>query len=638
MVKQIDKSALTWRGNAPVSSHFDDVYYSEENGQEETEFVFLKGINAPDCWVGKDNFVIAETGFGTGLNFMVTWKAWLESGAKGTLTFISVEKYPLSFDALAEAHKTFPELAPYSKELCNAWPPPAPGLHPRNFANGKIKLFLLFGDAADAFSELSAKVDAWYLDGFAPAKNPEMWTDELFDQIAQLSRPETSFATFTAAGFVRRALQARGFHVDKVKGYGRKRERLVGYLNRSALCTPSQQPSLPEWATPPIIGKTSSTLIIGAGIAGSSLATALSENGHTVTLLSNEAPSGSDVPAAILSPSFQRSDQPAARFATTCFAHACCYPFYDVAWASGHGVRLSSTDTQERKRLEEVVDKLDWGDDWLIPLEDGYFLPKSGALNPKLVLENLQKTIKQVKGTVTHIEYLHGQWHAHTADNIVSADNLVIACAMQSDLILGTDQKLELRPKPGQIEITDAATTDLPTGNHAYGGYVTSALNSEDTNRAFRTIGSTFDVQPKDGRSWPKPTQENRAANLKALKEVFGTAPKASDITASWAGVRATTPDYMPYVGPVPNWGKAAKVFAPLAKDRKLKGLGDMPYQKGLYLLSGFGAKGFQQAPLCAAYIAALICNEPLPLTKSLIPHLHPARHMIKSIVRTKSP
>ncbi len=248
MVKQIDKNALAWRGNAPVSTRFDDVYYSEENGLEETGFVFLKGIEAPDCWMGKNNFVIAETGFGTGLNFLATYRDWIKSGATGQLIFISAEKYPLSAEALVEAHKKFPELASYSQELCAAWPPAVEGLHQRLFANGKIQLLLLFGDANETFQDIHATVDAWYLDGFAPSKNPEMWTDKLFDHIARLSKQGTCFATFTAAGFVRRALQARGFHVEKVPGYGRKRERLIGALGAAACKTARQKDPIPSWA------------------------------------------------------------------------------------------------------------------------------------------------------------------------------------------------------------------------------------------------------------------------------------------------------------------------------------------------------------------------------------------------------
>ncbi|MEX0299662.1 MAG: bifunctional tRNA (5-methylaminomethyl-2-thiouridine)(34)-methyltransferase MnmD/FAD-dependent 5-carboxymethylaminomethyl-2-thiouridine(34) oxidoreductase MnmC [Kordiimonas sp.] len=638
MIKQTDKIELSWRGNAPVSSKFDDVYYSEENGLEETEFVFLKGIGAPDCWQNKDSFVIAETGFGTGLNFLVTYRDWISSGAKGQLTFISVEKYPLTAGLLREAHKSFPEIREYSKELCSLWPPASEGIHERIFRNGKVRLLLVFGDASTAFSEVHASVDAWFLDGFAPAKNPEMWTDDLFNQIDRLSHSRTSFATFTAAGFVKRALAAKGFNVKKTPGYGRKRERLVGLRSEEYVTSSpcKRETRNPEWASIPTPNITTSTIVIGAGIAGSCIARELNSIGHNVTLVSSNEPAGSDVPAAILSPGFQRSDQPAARFATACFIHACGFPYYNNAWAGERGVRLSTTEEAEKARLQQIADKFSWGSEWLIPEDDGYFLPKSGSLHPATALLKLQKGIKHIKSEVSQVKYVNNQWHV-TADNeVLTADNVVVACAMESDLLLPDSLGLDLRPKPGQIEVINAAAKNMPQGNHAYGGYVTAAIENPSSNH-FRTIGSTFEVQPENGREWPLATQENRMANLSTLEENTGSAPLPQEIIASWAGLRATTPDYMPYVGPVPDWIKAAEQFKKLAKDRKLRGLGPMPYQKGLYLMTGFGAKGFQQAPLCASYIAALIDNRPLPIATSLIPYLHPARHMIKSIVRGTS-
>jgi len=644
MVERIDEKSLEWRGNTPVSSRFGDVYYSEDHGLEETEFVFLKGIGAPTCWQNKSSFVIAETGFGTGLNFLATYRAWLNSGATGTLTFISTENFPLSAAALRKTHKTFPELENFSKELCAAWPPPSPGFHVRSFANNKIQLLLMFGDATDSFNNLHASVDAWYLDGFSPSKNPEMWTDELFGQMKRLSKPTAKFATFTAAGFVKRALRERGFNVTKAPGYGRKRERLIGTMapqTSETIPFVSALPIVPSWASIPDSPKEKDTLIIGAGIAGSSLAHLLHQKGQKVSLVTGKSPAGSDVPAAILSPGFQRSSLPASYFATSCFAHACWYPPYAKAWAAERGVKVSSLDPLERDRLHEIAQLFGWGDDWLETMKDGLYLPKSGALSPSMALQALQKSIPVQYGTVKTIQNHEGQWHIDVDGKRLTASNLVIACAMNSDLILGEDHHLELRAKPGQIEVVAADQNGLPEGNHAFGGYITAptgAATDETLEGKIRTIGSTFEVSPTDPHVWPTATRENSLANLLALKKAMGAAPSISAITTSWAGIRATTPDYMPYVGPIPAWTIAAEQFSSLAKDRKLKGLGPMPYQKGLYIVTGFGAKGFQQAPLCAAYIAALLCGEPLPLPLSLIKYLHPARHMIKSIVRRTKP
>ncbi|MBL4837837.1 MAG: tRNA (5-methylaminomethyl-2-thiouridine)(34)-methyltransferase MnmD [Kordiimonadaceae bacterium] len=647
MIRKIEKASLIWRGNVPSSSRFDDIYYSSQGGHEETDYVFLQGVGAPSCWHNKSHFVIAETGFGTGLNFMATCKAWVASKATGTLTYISTEKYPLSDQQLQETHKAFPELADIAQGLRAAWPPATPGFHLRSFLGGKVKLLLLFGDATDCFADLDAKVDAWFFDGFSPAKNPDLWSDALFDQIARLSNPGARFATYTAASHVRDALEARGFLVEKVAGFGRKRRRFIGQLKEKETVT-GTPPPIPEWAAPPTAprapstGDTShSTIIIGAGIAGASLAHMLHARGQQPLVITNGSPAASDVPAAILAPGFQRGVQPSAIFAEICFAHACWNPAYRTAWAKEKGLHLTSDDPTEQQRLYAIADKLDWDESWLAKNEaagsTGLFFPRSGSLAPQVALSNLMEDIEAAHGEISNISRVASGWRVTVGCKSYTAENLVIAAAMNSDIFLNSGLNLggflELRAKPGQIEIVAGDTAALPSGSMAYGGYVTAQTQGV-SGATIRTIGSTFDVKPKAGNKWPSPKPENSVENLATLEKAMGAAPNITEITASWAGMRATTPDYMPYVGPVPDWDAAKHQYRHLAKDRKYRGLGTMPYQQGLYLLTGFGSKGFQQAPLCAAYTAALICQEPLPLPLSLVPYLHPARHMIKSIVR----
>jgi tRNA 5-methylaminomethyl-2-thiouridine biosynthesis bifunctional protein len=219
---------------APRSKEFDDVYFSAKDGLAETRYVFLKSNFLPAAWLGKDHFVIGETGFGTGLNFLAAWALFKET-TNGTqkLHFISFEKFPLSALQIEEYlepwKEEFPDLL---RELISKYPIVVPGAHRMEFDDGTT-LTLFFEDVNEALPRLSGYVDCWFLDGFRPASNPDMWTDTVFQNMARLSREETSFATFTAAGFVKRGLKNAGFEVHKVDGFGTKRDMLVGKYTKN---------------------------------------------------------------------------------------------------------------------------------------------------------------------------------------------------------------------------------------------------------------------------------------------------------------------------------------------------------------------------------------------------------------------
>ncbi len=621
---------LDWRGNAPVSKAFDDVYYSAENGLEETGFVFLSGIGAPEVWAEQDHFVIAETGFGTGLNFLATWKKWVESGAKGRLTFISVEGYPLSEKALEEAHQTFPEIEPYAAQLRAAWPPAAKGFHARSFANGQVRLILIFGQAEEGFARLNASVDAWFLDGFAPAKNPEMWSDALMDQIARLSRPGTRFATFTAAGFVKRALRDRGFLVQKTPGYGRKRERLVGEA-QDPIPLAIEPLKRPEWAVVKA-AEDGVIAVVGAGIAGASVAAALQARGRRVTLVSTpDQPCASQVPAAILAPRFMREHTPAAEFFTSAYAYSCAFPAFRSAWAATPGVHQLPKSEADADRLDQIRADLGWTEDWLSPCDQGFLLQRGGSVDTKVALKEVASSVPREELTVTRLEKAGPVWRLHGEDGqVLVADVVVLACGVGTAALMDEGDCPELRPNRGQVEIIGTEhATGLPAESTAYGGYITAETGG------FRTIGSTFDRMadmPPDAHT---PSPDDRKRILVMLADAVGADVTDDLIERSWAGVRATTADHLPFAGPVPKGCEAHVQYAPLAKDAKTPGLGAPPLHEGLYMLAGLGLKGYQYGPLLGDYLAAIICGDPLPLPDDLVAPLHPLRDLIRTIKRT---
>lgn len=292
----VEHAQLNWNDQGtPVSRAFDDVYFSNDNGLEETRYVFLDGNHLPQRFAAhpRDLFIVAESGFGTGLNFLTLWQAFdrfraahPQAGLR-RLHFISCEKYPLTHADLVSAHAHWPELAPWAGQLQQQWPQALPGCQRLLFNGGEVTLDLWLGDInalIDTFDDsLNGQVDAWFLDGFAPAKNPEMWTPALFAAMARLARPGSTFATFTSAGFVRRGLQQAGFSVAKRKGFGHKREMLTGVLDSA----PGQLAAQPWYARPQATSR--EVALIGGGVASAVLALALLRRGWQVTLYCADA-------------------------------------------------------------------------------------------------------------------------------------------------------------------------------------------------------------------------------------------------------------------------------------------------------------------------------------------------------------
>ncbi|WP_417708222.1 tRNA (5-methylaminomethyl-2-thiouridine)(34)-methyltransferase MnmD [Roseibium aggregatum] len=232
---------LEWlQGDVPRAEGFNDTYFSKAGGLAETRHVFLRGNGLPERFDGCERFTIAEFGFGTGLNFLTTLAAWQECPNRPELTFVTFELFPMTGEQLARALAAFPELQPLADELLKAWSP-EPGWNTLNIAGATLRIG--FGDARELIGELRSgtadgaaagaeptipPVDAWYLDGFSPARNPELWDADLLKAAADLTASGGTLATYTAAGWVRRNLQAAGFEIEKAEGFAGKREMVKG--------------------------------------------------------------------------------------------------------------------------------------------------------------------------------------------------------------------------------------------------------------------------------------------------------------------------------------------------------------------------------------------------------------------------
>ncbi|MGE0410269.1 MAG: tRNA (5-methylaminomethyl-2-thiouridine)(34)-methyltransferase MnmD, partial [Amphiplicatus sp.] len=317
---RIVSAQVDWDANAPRSIFFGDIYFSGD-GEAEAGHVFLKGNALEARFAGAARFSIGELGFGTGLNFLTTWALWRRAaGPRARLRYFSVERFPLDAADLARAHRAWPGLQDLAARLRAALPPPARGLHQIDMAED-VTLLLGLGEAGDILARAEGPVDAWFFDGFSPAKNPDMWRTALFEEAARLSAPTATFATFTVAGDVRRALAAAGFAAEKCPGFGRKREMLCGRIERRPARSPRASWFQPAGGGPLAPG--ARLAIIGGGIAGASLAREARRAGLRPTIFDPEglAAGASGNRAGLVMPRLDLGGGAGARFFVLSYLH-----------------------------------------------------------------------------------------------------------------------------------------------------------------------------------------------------------------------------------------------------------------------------------------------------------------------------
>ena len=386
----VSPPSLTWRDGAPVSDAFDDIYFSGD-GADETTHVFLHGNALPERWQNAPRFTIGELGFGTGLNFLVAADAWrrTEKPQDARLNFLSFEAFPLSPADMARAHAAWPQYSELAAPLRAALPAPQPGFH-RCQVTPDICLTLFYGDALVGLNGANAAIDAWFFDGFAPAKNPAMWSPEIFKCAANLTAPEGTFATFTVAGAVRRAAQEAGFEIEKRPGHGRKREMLTGKIARPAPspnlapnCSPRRAPWF-DTQTPPL-ASAARVAIIGGGIAGASAAHELALAGLQPTIFDAHglASGASGNPAGLIMPRLDADDTPIARFFTSAYLHA--LRMMEKMAATGHdvfnpcGALLHYTNEKEQAKQEKILAMRVLPDGFIKRRDEGLFFPHGAA-------------------------------------------------------------------------------------------------------------------------------------------------------------------------------------------------------------------------------------------------------------------
>ncbi len=643
-----------WRDGQPYSQEYDDVYFSRTGGVEETEHVFIRHNHLPERFQqhSREQFVIAETGFGSGLNFLITAKHWLAlSDASQTLHFYSIEKTPFRRDDLRQAQQAWPELAEVAKVLQQQYTLPGYGFHRFDLFEGRVRLTLMVGDIETMLEQASFCADAWMLDGFAPGRNPQMWSDAVFAHMARLSRPGASFSTYTAAGTVRRGLIEAGFEVEKVSGFGSKRDMLRGGYRGDRL--PVHDQSQPWFACPEPGVKPQKACIIGAGIAGLSTAWSLMKRGVDVELIdAGEGPGAqaSGNPRGMIMPRLSLQDSADGEFYLSAYLYSLrCLQQLDPdqqCWQQTGGLQLPSGPRTAKQidaypqdeALVEAVDAARASELCGITVESvAHYYPEAACVYPRRLLDLLSQ--QQAPGKLTlrfncrveSIEYdaQRQHWSLKDAQQSTLAETscLIVAAAWQSRRFAPLNY-LHLQPARGQLSLLQANTRSealrMPV---SYEGYLMPAMNDE------HVVGASFELDD----CCSELRKEEHLSNIEDVNRYLHLEFDESSLRGGRASVRAVTPDRTPAVGPVPDVFAYQQDYADLYKGRPTTAYTPSRYQKGLYLNSGHGARGFSSAFLCAELLAAIICAESLPVSNRVRYALHPARFLIRSLKKKRS-
>ncbi|MGM0614115.1 MAG: bifunctional tRNA (5-methylaminomethyl-2-thiouridine)(34)-methyltransferase MnmD/FAD-dependent 5-carboxymethylaminomethyl-2-thiouridine(34) oxidoreductase MnmC [Pseudomonadota bacterium] len=650
--------SLSWNAASPYSEAFGDVYFSKENGRAETEHVFIHANRLPERfshWLETRPFVIGETGFGTGLNMLCAWACFeCHAPKQARLHLLSTEKYPLIRAELAQALEAWPELASHAASLLTQWPAAVSGIH-RLHLTDRVTLDLHFGDTCERLALLDGQVDAWFLDGFAPSKNPDMWQPELFHSMAARSRPGATFATFTCAGIVKRGLKAAGFHWQKVPGFGRKREMLAGQIDTPPLDGRRQQT---PWFTPPAAQPAAHIVVIGAGIAGASVAAALAKRGLRVSVIEKQAigagGSGNQQGALYVKLAAQTNDQSRVYFSGLLYSRRWLENL-DPAHQLWHnsGVIQLALSAKEAQRQQRFLDAHQLPDSVLkaensdslgdvigmdATAESALFYPQAGWVKPRKLCEQLlsQPGIIYRQGEVIRLEESSQGWLIHlTNGETVEAEQVVVANAQLANHFEQT-RELPLQAVRGQVSSLNLPeNVEGPRSVVCAGGYVPPAVDGVLTfGASFVPNNTTTEVLDQDHLGNIEELRRTLPALATALEKAgVDLTPKNLD---GRAAVRAASPDKSPYAGPVPKAEAWQQDYALLRKDAtRIPALAGQHYP-GLWISAAHGSRGLASAPLCAEVIASRICDEPMPLEAPLVDHLHPGRRIISTLIRAQ--
>ncbi len=592
--------AFTAEGT-PYSAAFDDVYHSSQGGPAQARHVFLGGNGLPERWRARRRFTILETGFGMGLNFLATWSAWREDpGRPAKLHFVSIEKHPFSAADLVRLHARTPEFSERAAELAAAWPMLVPGMHRLELDGGRVVLTLFFGDIANALPQLRLAADAFYLDGFAPSKNPDMWSIRAMKSIGRLAAANATLATYTAASAVRESLGAAGFTVEKRTGFAKKRDMLCARFTvaRVAPAAPLRR-----------------ALVIGAGLAGSAVCERLAARGWDIVLIERrDAPAmeASGNHAGAFHPLITPDDSFMARLTRAGFVYALRHwkTLQEVDWSECGVLQMPRTD-EEDDGQRAALSSLGLPPEYARYLSrseaaektaadvgtGGLWFARAGWVRPATLVRGLlhkARASMRFGIEVCALERNAVGWAALDAAGHVLAEAPVVVLANAGDAVrLAPIPDMELRSVRGQVTYLPAARFPAIRAVLLRGGMAIPPVEG------IALAGASFDIGDTDPAARP----DSHAGNLERLARILPGAEAGFDPSCldGRVGFRAVARDRLPLVGPHP----------------------DSP---GLHCAFGYGSRGILWCSLMAELLASRLEAEPLPVEARLADALDPGR------------
>ena len=608
--------------DVPVSKQFGDVYFSKDNGLLETRHVFLNGNDLSTRLTNLkpfEYFCVGETGFGTGLNILALWQLWqqVRPDNPSHLHAISVEKFPLSKADLIRALNAWPELKPLADQLIFQYPMPIAGCHRLSFPEERFSLDLWLGDAHDIFPviEKTAAVNAWFLDGFAPSCNPDMWEENVLNHIVRLSETGTTFASFSVAGVLKRGLKNHGISISRPRGFGHKREMLKAIWNPAEESNPSPDQESAQKKTESALeinARPRQIAVIGAGIAGLSTAWAFAQRGHQVTIYDRSAPlsGGSGNPLALLNPKLCPVEQSAEHLMTLSWQHALNHYRKFKAFRP---IQVNQLALKNPEQLLGLADAYPEGILAAQTVEDQEMqtafpslkLLAAGAVSPHQLRDEILQHphIQYQQAQISHLETTIQPELFVDQQSLGKFDHVIVCTARETQQFFADYPPL--KPIRGQVSWVNNQTQPLSQNTaYSYGGYCMQ-LNAEQL-----ILGASF----YPGRDDTEVLAEDHMHNYELIHGVFPEYAKSLPSLETWQGrasLRAQSQDYFPL-------------------------LGKMKAEEEVYSFAGLGSKGFLFAPLCSEILAAQILGEVCLIPSHVVKKLSVTRFQKK--VKMKKP
>ncbi|AXF15922.1 bifunctional tRNA (5-methylaminomethyl-2-thiouridine)(34)-methyltransferase MnmD/FAD-dependent 5-carboxymethylaminomethyl-2-thiouridine(34) oxidoreductase MnmC [Paraburkholderia caledonica] len=652
MTDPLIPAVLSFRDNGtPFSPLYDDIYHSAVGGLEQADHVFLRGNALPERWQGRRIFTVLETGFGMGINFLVTWAAWRADPARcERLHFVSTEKHPFTLADLRRAYAATigdPAIAALAQMLADEWPMLVPGTHRIEFEDGRVVLTLAFGDAQQSLQTLRLRADAFYLDGFAPAKNPELWTPAVFKSLARVAGEGATFSTYSSAGDIKRALTQCGFEYRKVEGFGWKRAMLVGHFAPRWRVRRHEPPS----PVGPLAPDERHAVVIGAGLAGCSVIERLAARGWRVTSLERHASVAQDAsgnPAGVFHPMISRDDSVASRVTRAGFLYALrrWAALERLGYAPSRGVpgllQIAESDDEARS-MSEAIAALRYPPEFVTPISaadaqqltgvplarGGWLFPHGGSIDPASLCAAQCAAAgdlleRRFGVDVGRVERLGNRWSVFdtSGKELVRAPVVIVAGAHDAARIAGL-QHAPTRSIRGQLTLLPAGSAPslgLPVIGDGYAIPLPNGVT---------LTGATYELDDADTSLRPSGHLENigRVAQmLPAFADIAASADPAA--LAGRVAFRCVTSDRMPMVGNVADEALATRDAERLRGAWPL----DLPRMEGLYSAFAYGSRGLVWAALGAELIASQIEGEPWPLERDLAEDIDPARFLLRAL------